>query len=311
MTGLDAIVVGQVARDLVLLVDEVPGPSGTAPVRCRRELLGGKGANQAVGLAQLGVRVGLLGVVGEDEVGDRLLGRARSDGIDVAPVLRRPDTPSALIVDVVDGRGRWRYLEDIPEATLLTEADVTGAAEVLRAARAVVVQLQQPLAAALAATRQARDAGRLVVLDGAPDDPDGSGELLSRADVLRADAREAGLLLGGDPPKDADAGLRAGRELAARGPALVAVEVAGEGNAFVWPRGELFVPLSETPTVDSTGAGDAFVAAVTAGLLRDDPYPRLARYAVAAAGATVGRPGGRPALTPEAIEAQLARIPER
>ncbi|MGW4153020.1 PfkB family carbohydrate kinase [Micromonospora chersina] len=311
MTGLDAIVVGQVARDLVLLVDEVPGPSGTAPVRCRRELLGGKGANQAVGLAQLGVRVGLLGVVGEDEVGDRLLGRARSDGIDVAPVLRRPDTPSALIVDVVDARARWRYLEDIPEATVLTEADVTGAAEVLASARAVVVQLQQPLPAALAATRHARDAGRLVVLDGAPDDPDGSAELLSRADVLRADAREAGLLLGGDPPKDADAGLRAGRELATRGPALVAVEVAGEGNAFVWPRGELFVPLSETPTVDSTGAGDAFVAAVTAGLLRGDPYPRLARHAVAAAGATVGHPGGRPALTPEAIEAQLARIPQR
>ncbi|PSK63270.1 Bifunctional ribokinase/ribose-5-phosphate isomerase A [Micromonospora sp. MH33] len=311
MTGLDAIVVGQVARDIVLLVDEVPGPSGTAPVRCRRELLGGKGANQAVGLAQLGVRVGLLGVVGEDEVGDRLLGRARSDGIDVAPVLRRPDTPSALIVDVVDARAHWRYLEDIPGATLLSEADVTGAAEVLRAARAVVVQLQQPLPAALAATRHARDAGRLVVLDGAPDDPDGSAELLSRADVLRADAREAGLLLGGDPPKDAEAGLRAGRELAARGPALVAVEVAGEGNAFVWPGGGLFVPVSETPTVDSTGAGDAFVAAVTAGLLRDDPYPRLARYAVAAAGATVGHPGGRPALTPEAIEAQLARIPDR
>ncbi|MGY0006346.1 PfkB family carbohydrate kinase [Micromonospora sp. I033] len=311
MTGLDAIVVGQVARDLVLLVDEVPGPSGTAPVRCRRELLGGKGANQAVGLAQLGVRVGLLGVVGEDEVGDRLLGRARSDGIDVAPVLRRPDTPSALIVDVVDGRARWRYLEDIPEATLLTEGDVTAAAEVLRAARAVVVQLQQPLPAALAAARHARDADRLVVLDGAPEDPDGAAELLSRADVLRADAREAGLLLGGDPPKDADAGLRAGRDLAARGPALVAIEVAGEGNAFVWPGGELFVPLSETPTVDSTGAGDAFVAAVTAGLLRDEPYPRLARYAVAAAGATVGRPGGRPALTPEAIEAQLARIPDR
>ena len=89
MAGLDAIAVGQVARDLVLLVDEVPGAARTAPVRRRRELLGGKGANQAVGLAQLGARVGLLGVVGLDEVGDRLLGQARSDGIDVAPVLRR------------------------------------------------------------------------------------------------------------------------------------------------------------------------------------------------------------------------------
>ncbi|RQW95550.1 carbohydrate kinase, partial [Micromonospora globispora] len=159
---MDAMVVGQVARDIVLLVDEVPGASGTAPVRCRRELLGGKGANQAVGLAQLGVRVGLLGAVGQDEVGDRLLGRARSDGIDVSPVLRREGTPSALIVDVVDARGHWRYLEDIPAETLLTEADVAGAEDALRAAQAVVVQLQQPLPAALAAARCARAADRLV-----------------------------------------------------------------------------------------------------------------------------------------------------
>lgn len=302
------MVVGQVARDIVLLVDEVPGASGTAPVRCRRELLGGKGANQAVGLAQLGVRVGLLGVVGQDEVGDRLLGRARSDGIDVSPVRRREGTPSALIVDVVDARGHRRYLEDIPAETLLTEADVAGAEDALRAAQAVVVQLQQPLPAALAAARCARAADRLVLLDGAPEDSEGGAELLGLADVLRADAREAGLLVG-DPPKDAEAGLHAGRELLGRGPSLVAVEVAGEGNAFVWAEDELFVPLSETPTVDSTGAGDAFVAALTVGLLRGEPHDRTARYAVAAAGATVGHPGGRPALTGEAIEEQLARIP--
>ncbi|MDZ5442956.1 PfkB family carbohydrate kinase [Micromonospora sp. 4G57] len=308
MAGLDAIAVGQVARDLVLLVDEVPGASRAALVRRRRELLGGKGANQAVGLAQLGARVGLLGVVGLDEVGDRLLGQARSDGIDVAPVVRREGTPSALIVDVVDAHGRWRYLEDIPEETLLTEADVAGAEDVVRAARAVLVQLQQPLPAALAAARCARAADRLVLLDGAPDDPDGATELLTLADVLRADAREAGLIVG-DPPKDADAGLRAGRELLGRGPSLVAIEVAGEGNAFAWPGGELFVPLSETPTVDTTGAGDAFVAALTVGLLRGDPPERTARYAVAAAGATVGHPGGRPALSAAAIEEQLARIP--
>jgi ribokinase len=310
MVELDAIVVGQVARDLVLLVDEMPGPAGTAPVRRRRELLGGKGANQAVGLAQLGARPGLLGVVGDDEVGDRLLARARADGVDVGTVLRRAGTPTGLIVDLVDARARWRYVEDLPEATLLTEADVLGAADALRAARAVLVQLQQPPAAALAAARIGRDAGRLVVLDGAPADDDTAEELLARADVLRADDREAGLILG-DPPKDAEAGLRAARELRERGPALVAVEVSGEGNAFAWPGGELFVPLSETPTVDTTGAGDAFVAALTVGLLRDEPRERIARYAVAAAGATVGHPGGRPALSRSAIEEQLARIPAR
>ncbi|SCG51066.1 ribokinase [Micromonospora echinaurantiaca] len=310
MAGLDVLVVGQVARDLVLLVDEVPPAGSTAPVRRRRELLGGKGANQAVALAQLGARVGLLGVVGDDEVGERLLARARADGVDVGPVVRRSGTPTGLIVDLVDRAARWRYLEDLPEPTLLAPEDVAGAADALRGARAVLVQLQQPPAAALAAARTARSAGRLVVLDGAPEDRAAADELLALADVLRADAREVGLLTG-DEPTDADGGLAAGRKLLRRGPSLLAVEVAGAGNAFVWPDGEVFVPLSETPTVDDTGAGDAFVAALTLGLLRDEPRDRVARYAVAAAGATVGHPGGRPALTPEAIQEQLDRIPDR
>ncbi|PZG00239.1 carbohydrate kinase [Micromonospora deserti] len=300
--------VGQVARDLVLLIEEVPRAGRSVPVRRRRELLGGKGANQAVAAAQLGASVGLLGVVGDDEVGERLLAQARADGIDVGAVLRRPGTPTGLIVDVVDAAAHWRYLEDLPQATLLTAADVAGAAGALRAARAVLVQLQQPAAAALAAARAAREAGRLVVLDGAPDDPAALDELLAVADVLRADAREVALITG-DPPRDAAGGLAAGRTLLRRGPSLLAVEVAGVGNAFVWPDGELFVPLTRTPTVDSTGAGDAFVAALAVGLLRGDPHDRVARHAVAAAGATVGHPGGRPALTPEAIRDQLGRIP--
>ncbi|MGK5519481.1 PfkB family carbohydrate kinase [Micromonospora sp. URMC 107] len=270
MAELDVMVVGQVARDLVLLVDEVPQAGGTTPVRRRRELLGGKGANQAVGLAQLGAAVGLLGVVGDDEVGERLLAQARADGIDVGWVRRRPDTATGLIVDVVDADARWRYLEDIPEATLLTPDDVAGAASALRAARAVLVQLQQPARAALAAARTAREAGRLVVLDGAPADAADVDALLALADVLRADAQEVELITG-DAPRDAAAGLAAGRALLRRGPSLLAVEVAGKGNAFVWPDGELFLPLSETPTVDDTGAGDAFVAALTLGVLRGSP----------------------------------------
>ncbi|GAA3351431.1 hypothetical protein GCM10020358_81070 [Amorphoplanes nipponensis] len=49
--------------------------------------------------------------------------------------------------------------------------------------------------------------------------------------------------------------------------------------------------------VDTTGGGDAFVAAPTASLLRGDPYPEAARRATAASGATVSHAGGRPDLT--------------
>jgi ribokinase len=296
----EVVVVGQIARDLVLRVEELPAEGTAAPVGLRLEMLGGKGANQAVALAQLGVPVTLLGVVGDDPVADTLLAQARADGIDVTPVIRRAGATTGLIVNVLDARGKWRYLEDLPDAVLLTEDDVAGAGAVLRRARCVVVQLQQPSAAALAAATRARDAGALVVAEGAPADDDRRDRLLAAADVLRADEHEAELLTGTRLTDAADA-VEAGRELVARhGLSLVALGAPG-GNAFVWPDGATTIPHGDEHVEDTTGAGDALTAALTSVLCRGGGPEEAARLAVAAAGATVAHPGGRPDLTPDRL----------
>jgi ribokinase len=232
--------------------------------------------------------VALLGVAGTDQTGEWLLAQARRDGIDVSRTVRRQE--SGLIVDLVDGDGRWRYLEHLPEPTLLTEQDVTAARELLQAACYVIVQLQQPPAAVRSAARYAHEVGGRVVLDGVP-----GRELLSLADVLRADAREAELLLG-EQIRSPQAALRAGRRLLREGPSLVVLAVQDAGNAFVWADGDLFLPLEDTDVVDTTGAGDALVATLTATLLRGGTYEDAARQAVHAAGLTVRHPGGRPDL---------------
>jgi ribokinase len=291
----DAVVVGQVGRDLVLVVDDVPGPRGTVPVRRRLEMLGGKGANQAVALSQLGLRAALVGVVGRDRVGSWALARARRDGIDVGCVVRRAGARTSLIVEVLAPGGAWRYLEDVPEPVLLTEADVHACAATITGARAALLQLQQPSAATLAAGRYAREAGRLVLLDGAPAEDSHRDALLALADVVRADARESAALVGG-PLEDAAGAVRAGRDLLRRGPRLVALAVPGAGNVFVWADGQLCTPLSGPEVVDTTGAGDAMIAALTAALLRGEPFARAAQDASDAAAASVGRVGGRPAL---------------
>lgn len=279
------MVVGQIARDLVLVVDEVPGPGGTAPVRERREMLGGKGANIAVGLAQLGAPVALVGVVGDDEMGTRLLARAGADGIATGGVVVRPDCRTGLIVDVVaDG---WRYLEDLPDGVLLREDDLPM--DLIARAGAVVVQLQQRPEVALKA---ARAASGHVVLDGAPERL--RDELLACAHVVRADHQEAELLTG-RTITSADDALEAAREL--KGLELVAFAVNDVGNVFVWDSGELVLPLGDAEVVDTTGGGDAFVAALTFALTRGDGPEAAARLAVEASGATVGHPGGRPNLT--------------
>jgi ribokinase len=290
------VVAGQVARDLALLVDEVPAGGQTAPVLERREMLGGKGANQAVALAQLGISVALLGVVGDDEVAERLLVRADRDRVDVGPVVRRAGTRTGLIVDIVDAQHRWRYLEDLPDAVLLTEADAAGAAGTVRAAAATVVQLQQPSAAALAIARSAVAGGGLVVLDGAPADDERRDALLDAADVLRADAHEAELITGTRIGTAADA-LAAGDGLRRRhGLSYVALAVRDLGDVFVWDGGQAVIPHQRTKIVDTTGAGDALVAGLTSVLCRGGPPDRAALAATTAAAATVGRLGGRPSL---------------
>ena len=134
-------------------------------------------------------------MAGADVIGDVLLDQARRDGIDVTPVVRRAGALTGLIVELLDSDGKWRYVEHLSEAVLLTVGDVRRARAVIGGADAVLVQLQQPAAAALAAAEIGHDAGRLVVLDGAP--AEHRDELLAAADVVRADGREAELLLDG------------------------------------------------------------------------------------------------------------------
>ncbi|MFC4855387.1 PfkB family carbohydrate kinase [Actinophytocola glycyrrhizae] len=294
------LVVGQVARDLVLRVAEMPGERESARARQRLEMLGGKGANQAVALAQLGVPVALLGVVGDDPVADDLLARARGDGVDVSPVVRRAGTSTGLIVSLLDAHGQWRYVEDLPEPVLLTEDDVLLAA---RPSRCTVVQLQQPSAAALAAVRQA--AG-LVVLEGAPADDERRAAILAAAHVLRADAKEGGLLTGADLT-DPETAVRAAREVQrAHDLALVAFGYDG-GDVFVWRGGSLVSTHGDAHVVDTTGAGDALTAGLTTVLVRGGEPEEAVELAVAAAAATVEHPGGRPHLTPSRLRHFLRR----
>jgi ribokinase len=296
-------VVGQVARDLVLCVADAPGPGGSATVLERRELLGGKGANQSVALAQLGVPVALVGVVGADEVGDRLLAQARTDGVDVTHVVRRAGATTGLVVDVVDRHGDWRYLEDLPADVSLTEADIAAAAPALLAALGTIVQLQQPSRAALAAARRTHEAGGFVVLEGSPADDERRDELLATADVLRADAKEAGLLVGAELRDTGDV-VHAAQELLTRHQLSLVAFGAPDGDVFVWPDGGVAFGHGDAEVVDTTGAGDAATAALVSVLCRGGDPAEAAALAVAAAGATVAHPGGRPDLARE----RLARV---
>lgn len=285
-------VVGQLGRDLIVETDAMPEAGGSAVVRRRRELLGGKGANHALGLRQLGADVALIAVAGDDDAGAWTVREASEQGIDVSGIAHRGTT--ALLLDVVEPRGKRRLLEHVPAESLLTPADVRAAGELIAGAGTVCLQLQQPPDALREAARLAHEARARIVLDGAVPPP-ARDELLGLADVLRADAKEASLLSGIDITRRADA-ERAARALQSAGPELVAVGVPGAGDLVVWSGGDIFLPFGEATVVDPTGAGDAFLAGLVTGVRLGWPAERAARLAADAAASTVQLLGGRPEL---------------
>ena len=115
--------------------------------------------------------------------------------------------------------------------------------------------------------------------------------------MVRADDKEAELLLGG-PVTVARA-----ESLLSRGPKMVAA-----GNLFVWRDGHVEVPMSDEKVVDPTGGDDALVVALTAALLRGDDPLSAAVQAMAASGATVGHPGGRPDLNVPTLQSRAAEL---
>ena len=300
------VVVGQVARDLVLVVEEAPRPGCSVDVDHRRELLGGKGANIAVGLAQLGVPVAVVGVVGDDLVGEELLAQCRRDHLDTTSVLRRTGTETALMVDVVTADGQWRYLDSVPAGALLTPADIEATGDLLGTASTVILQLKQPADAVLAALDRVNPLCR-VILDGVPEDAARRDRILAAGSVLRLDAQEAELLAGHPIPDEAAARTVAA-DLLNRGPDLVVVAV-GSGNLVAWSEGAVLIPLiAPDAVVDTTGGGDAFVAALTWALDRGEDPVRAGQLATAAAGLVVRHPGGRPAMDAATVEAWSSRL---
>lgn len=286
-------VFGQIAQDLVLRGDALPEPDESVSVSELRWLLGGKGANQAVGLRQLGGSVAIVGVVGEDDIGERLVTALLHDAIDVCGVVRRGG--SAVLVDVVDRASRRMLLEHVPPTSLLTVADVEASASAVSRAATICLQSQQPGDALSAALMIARRADATVALDGAPE-PEVRDELLAGADVVRADATEAEGLTG-IAVSNLDSAHEACRWLLARGPRIAAVEVAGEGDLVVWEDGSAYRAHDDDETVvDRTGGGDAFFVGLVRGIANGWSMDRVADLAARAAASTVARLGGRPEL---------------
>lgn len=308
-------VVGSLVMDLVVWLPHLPRLHETLLPDRFEVFPGGKGFNQALTARRCGAEVTLVGRVGDDGFGRDFEALLAAEGID-ARIGRDPTVGTSLGIPIVLPGGDNSII-GIPLAnTRLAVADVTACESAIAAAGALILQLEVPVVASRHAAAIARAAGRLVVFNPAPAQPE-VGQLLAPlaggaapVDWLLPNEIEAGQLLGTEVSTVSDA-VEAGRALLARGvKAGVVVTLGDRGAVAVTPSGSLHQPTFPVVPVDPTGAGDAFCGAFTVGIVEGRPLPDALRFAAAAGALCVTRAGAAPSLpTRTAIAALIATHP--
>ncbi|GGQ01655.1 ribokinase [Streptomyces mutabilis] len=298
MYDYDLLVVGSANADLVIGVERRPGAGETVLGTDLAVHPGGKGANQAVAAARLGARTALLARVGDDDYGRLLLDSQRAAGVDTVGVLVG-GAPTGVALITVDPSGDNSIVVSPGANGRLVPGDVRAAASLFHASRVVSTQLEVPLETVVEVVRSLAPDSRFV-LNPSPPRPLPQ-EVLAACDPLIVNEHEAKVILGGsrvsDRPEDW------ARILLAKGPRSVVVTLGAEG-ALVASGAEVSrVPSVMVDAVDTTGAGDAFTAALAWRLGTGESLADAAAYAARVGAAAVTRAGAQ-ASYPTAAEVE-------
>jgi ribokinase len=293
------VVVGSINVDLIVQVARLPAPGETVTGGAFTRAPGGKGANAAAAAARLGAPTRFVGLVGRDDFGTKAREDLRAEGVDVTH-LGEADDPTGVAAILVEEGGQNVIAVASGANAAVSSGYVRRALHAIDVERAVILaNLEIPDGAVDAAAHLAVGRGWPFVLNPAPARPIAAG-VLSGCDVVVPNEREAAVLGGVD-------------DLLGNGGRAVVVTRGSAGADLHRPgRPVHHEPAPEVEAVDSTGAGDAFCAAVAVALAEGRDLEDAVRWGTAAGALACRRVGARTALpTREELEAFLSsrRLP--
>jgi ribokinase len=257
--------VGSVNADVSYMMPDLPAPGETVLSTLRLDAPGGKGANQAAALAILGIDVEFISAVGDDESGRALLEGLKIAGVGISGVakIRNQTTGSAVIL--VGDSGENSIVVHAGANSSLTPEHVRNAVKDMNP-RIVISQLEIPLRAVLEASKIE---GSTFILNPAPM-PKSDMELeliLKSVDILVPNRTELASLAGKPLPESLKEVVSCAQSLDFGGQLIVTL---GAEGALVFAEGvrgaHKAVSAPKVNAVDTSGAGDAFCAALAAGL---------------------------------------------
>lgn len=250
------VVVGSLNYDMIFSVDRLPGKGETMAAREVAFCCGGKGANQAVQCARLGLKTYMAGAVGNDHMGEILLERLWAEKVDTAHVKRCPQNSGVAAVHALsDGSVHATISHGANYAVSMQ--DIDHLESLFAKAGIVLLQLEIPVEVAEYAIEKAKQCGCKVILNAAPAARIGR-ETLKRCDILMLNEVEASFYCD-QPVRGSEDAREPVRNLAME-LGNICVFTLGRNGAIASSAGgpPCFCPSFAVTVVETTGAGDSF-----------------------------------------------------
>ncbi len=271
-------VVGGYGVGLTMRLDRAPEAGETVSGGMLSIGPGGKGSNQAIGAARLGASVSLFTALGPDAAAASARALWATEGVNASGVVDKPAATMTGFI-TVDSRGENRIAIAPGALSELVPSDLDGFRSAIASADLLIVSLEIPADVAVLALRFARAAGTATLLNPAPATllPD---HIWHSIDVLTPNRSEAARLTGLAPNESPRILASALRQ---RCGGSVVLTLGEEGALIADALGTDLVRVSfPAQAIDTTGAGDAFTAALAVGLAGGLPIRDAVREAVAA-----------------------------
>src|SRR5215470_11470198 len=250
-------VVGSANIDLTTFASRFPKPGETIFGDKFDLGFGGKGANQAVAARLCGADVFMVARVGSDLFGPATIENFASLGIDASHVRIVDGVSSGVAPIFVDPSGQNRIIVVKGANDALKPADVDAAADTLKSADCIVLQFEIPLETVYYTIQFARKNKIRCILNPAPAQPIDL-KAVADLDYFVPNESEAETITG-LPVKNVDDAKRCAEKLLSSGIGRVLITLGANGSLLAGKDGMHHVTAFHMKSVDSTGAGDAFI----------------------------------------------------
>lgn len=291
------VVVGSSNTDMIVKSERIPAPGETVVGGTFATAAGGKGANQAVAAARAGGDVLFVACVGDDSLGAEAVAGYAREGIDVSKIRRDPANATGVALILVDSVGENLISVASGANFTLSPSDVDAAADAIRSAQMVVVQLETPFETIERAAQIAQEAGVPVLLDPAPAPSSPLPEsLMKRVSIVKPNETEAERLTG-IAVKDEETARAAAEKALELGVETAIVTLGAAGSFVATKSGERrLIPARKVDAVDATAAGDSYSGALAVALAEGKSLFDAVEFASKAAALSVQKLGAQPSL---------------